>query len=202
MGDAIGGMNKCAFCPNTKEVVKTPLGGIDTYMCAACARRINVAFVEQSIDLVGLDSLCTRAGQTLTLRYFDFRRDVHVGGNPAIAADEIARFFRGAHATIVSGKLNLLRETQTALRQARLAKREKEEAVAATDAAQVAAKATVARSLEEVARLQAEHERLERALVDKQAQKEAAVAEKKEAEKKEAELAQQLGQLLGDASAG
>jgi len=200
MTDAIGGVNKCAFCPNTIQVVKTSLGGIDTYMCAACARKLLEEFALQKVDLVGLDALCARTGQVLAFRFLDFRKSVYGGSNPAIALDEINKFFQGAHATIINGRMTELREAQVALRHIRTAKREKEEKVAVADAVQLTAKIAVAHSLEEVARAKAEHDRLEREFGEKQAQMEAAVAERKEVEKKEADIAHLLNQLLGDSS--
>ncbi|MBI5254676.1 hypothetical protein HY932_02765 [Candidatus Falkowbacteria bacterium] len=199
MVDAIGSKGKCVFCPSTINVVKTSLGNIDTYMCAICARKVIEEFALQRLDIVGLDTVCARSGQVLTFRFLDFRKSVHGGGNPAIVLDEINKFFQGAHATIINGRLSELRETQLALRRARISKNEKEGKVATANAASSDMKTAVARSIEEVARAQEEHDRLLRELEEKQKQLEAAVAERKTAEEEEAILTQKLTQLLGDA---
>lgn len=200
MVDTIGGANKCAFCPNTVNVAKVPLGDVDIYMCAACGRKMIEKFAMQKIDLVGMDTMCARAGQVLTFRYLDFHKPIHIGGaNPAGTADDINKFFQGAHATIVNGRLGEMREIQAALRQVRLAKRQKEEAVVAADEEQLKAKAAVEKALETVKQMQEEYDRLAGDHAEKQAVRDAAVAERKALEKKESDLSQQLNQYLGDA---
>ena len=193
MGDAIGNVNKCAFCPNTMNVVRTTLGG---YVCADCAGKLVEDFALQKIDLIGVNTICVRNGQELALRFMEFRKTLHSGGNP-VFLDEVSKFFLNVHVGITSGRYGELQTRSAKLRDVRRQKREAEEAVVALDGGQQAATLAIETGLAAIERAKEEYDSAVAKLADVQKQKAMAVAERQALEKSEAELAQQIARLLG-----
>ena len=193
MTDIIGSVNKCTFCPNTANVVKTMLGG---YVCADCAGKLVEDFALQKIDLIGVNTICVRNGQELALRFMEFRKTLHSGGNP-VFPDEVSKFFLNVHVGITSGRYGELQTRSAKLRDVRRQKREAEEAVVALDAGQQAATLAIETGLAAIERAKEEHESAVAKLADVQKRKAAVVAERQALERSEAELSQQISKLLG-----
>jgi len=136
MADDTGKIIKCAFCPNTQDVIKTVLGEIETDICKECIRKLIESAAEQGVDVVGLGEICKLQGGTLTLQYLEFKKTLNCsgqGGNPVHLADSVADFFREASLAIASGKLTAVRDKKREL----IAKRQEKEAAEKHEAALV-----------------------------------------------------------------